>query len=214
MIHTLSYFRPQIEGPNITRSGLQIVNLKTIGYAVWFTMGTTICWSIYGVQNHEQTQVLEFHKLVASKTVPSCKPSLMSSPCYFFAIWIGTKKGLGEIKALLRNYLWYGSKNMTWACVSWDDCTIRKKIGGMSLTLPEDAMKTLTSKWIIQALPPSKSNPQSILMYGITQLQPSYHDTWGPSSLWLFSPNFSIKGGSKVWRHINQMWKMMVSTIA
>ena len=38
--------------------------------------------------------------------------------------------------------------------VSWDDCTMAKKVGGLSLTLPEDAMKVLVSEWIVQALLP------------------------------------------------------------
>jgi hypothetical protein len=38
-----------------------------------------------------------------------------------------------------------------------------KKVGGLSLILPEDAMKALMSKWIIQALLQSKSNLQIIL---------------------------------------------------
>jgi hypothetical protein len=44
----------------------------------------------------------------------------------------------------------------------------------------------------------------------ITQVQTSHHGSWGPSSFWLFSPNFFIKGKSKVWCHIAWSWKVMV----
>lgn len=78
----------------------------------------------------------------------------------------------------------------------------------------EGAMRALVSKWTIQALLPNQVKfANLVLRYLIKQLQPSQHGSWGPSSLWLFSPNFSIKGGSKVWRHIAQSWKVMACTM-
>ena len=49
-----------------------------------------------------------------------------------------------------------------------------KKVGGLSFTSLEDAMRVLMSKWIIQALLLGQSNLQVILNYCIMQLQPSY----------------------------------------
>lgn len=73
-------------------------------------------------------------------------------------------------------------------------------------------MKALMSKWIIQALLPNHSNMQVLLRYCINQLQPSSHDRRGSYSLWLFSPTFSIKCKSKIWRHIAQAWTVMAHT--
>jgi hypothetical protein len=42
-------------------------------------------------------------------------------------VWVGSKKVLGRIKALLRNYLWSGTESTTRARVSWDDCTCPRK---------------------------------------------------------------------------------------
>jgi hypothetical protein len=133
----------------------------------------------------------------------------MSSLSYFIVVWMGSKRVLGKkIKPLLCSYLWSRSENTTRARVNWGDYIMPKKVGGLSLTLPEDAMKALMSKWINQALLPSKSNLQIILRYHIMHLQPSYHGPWGPSSLWPFSSSFSTKGGSKVWHLITQSWKV------
>jgi hypothetical protein len=68
------------------------------------------------------------------------------------------------------------------------------------------------SQWIIQALLPIKPKLQIILRYRMTKWQRTNHGPWGPSSLWLFSPNLSIKGGSKVWHHITESWKVMART--
>lgn len=122
---------------------------------------------------------------------------LMSSLWCFITVWAGSKKIIWKIKALLRNYLWSGSENIATTCVSWDDYMMPKEISGPSLISPKDAMKALMSEWIVQALLPNKSNLQIILRSCIMQLQPSYYGPWGPSPLWLFSPNFSTKGGLK-----------------
>ena len=50
---------------------------------------------------------------------------------------------------------------------------------------------------------------QILLGYCIKQIQPSYHISWGPTSLWLFSPNLSITRRVKVCCHIAQSWKVM-----
>ena len=101
---------------------------------------------------------------------------LMSSMWHFTTVWVGLKRVLVNNKALLRNCLWCGSKNMTCTRMSWDDCMILKKIGGLSLTSSEDAMKALMSKWIVQAIMHGHANIQFFTRFRITRLQPSYHD--------------------------------------
>ena len=66
---------------------------------------------------------------------------LMPSLWYCIVVWVGSMKLLGRIKALLHKYLWSGSWNTTRARVSWDDCVMPKKVGGLSIISPEDAMK-------------------------------------------------------------------------
>lgn len=138
---------------------------------------------------------------------------LMSYLWYFTTVWVGFKRFLVNIKALLHNYLWCGSKNTTRSWLSWDKCMIPKKIGGLSVTSSEDAIKALISKWIIQAVMPDHANMQILVRCRITWLQPCYHDKWGPTSLWLFSLNFSNRGGSQVWRHITHSWKVVARKV-
>ena len=122
---------------------------------------------------------------------------LMPSLWYYIVVRVGSMKLLG-IKPLLRKYVWSGSENTARARVSWDDCTMPKKVGGLTIISPEDAMKALMSKWVIQALLLGKSNLQTILRHRIKQLQPPP----------MFSPHFLTKGGTKVWHHIIQSWKI------
>ena len=107
----------------------------------------------------------------------------MSSLWYFILVWVGWRKVLRKIKALLCNFLWLGLVNTTRSRVSWDDYVLLKKVGGLSLASPKDVMRALISKSIIQTLLPAQSNLQLLFKYSIVQLQPSYHGSWGPSSL-------------------------------
>lgn len=66
--------------------------------------------------------------------------------------WVGSKRILGEIKALLRKYMWSGAENIARAQVSWDNHIMLKKVGGLSFTSLDDAMQALVNKWSIQAL--------------------------------------------------------------
>lgn len=66
----------------------------------------------------------------------------MSSLWYFIADWAGLTKILGKIKALLCNYLWSSSENTTRVCVRWDDCTLPKKVGSLSLYFPGRCYKS------------------------------------------------------------------------
>lgn len=70
---------------------------------------------------------------------------LMSSMWYFIVVWVGSKKVMRQIKACC-NYLWSGFEHTTIARVNWDDCTMPKEVGGLSLTSLEDAMKAVMSK--------------------------------------------------------------------
>ena len=121
---------------------------------------------------------------------------------------------LWYFNALICSYLWSRLENMARARVSWDDYMMPKKFGGLGLTLPDDAMGALMSKWIIWALLPGQLNLQITLTYGITLMQPSYHNLWGLSSFWTFYPNFSTKRGCNVWHHITRIWKVMANTNA
>lgn len=141
-----------------------------------------------------QTQILELHAsmplLLVGRTL-IVNQTLMSSLWCFIAVWIGSKKilSLEKIKVLLCNYLWFGSENTAITIVTWDGCTMPKRVGGFHLTPPDDAMRALMSKWITQAISHSQLNMQVLLRYHITQLQHSCYGSWGMSSLWLFYLN-------------------------
>ena len=65
---------------------------------------------------------------------------LMSSLLYFIVVWVGSKRVIGRIEALFHNYLWSGSQNIAKARVSWEDCTIFKKVRGVGLISPKNAI--------------------------------------------------------------------------
>lgn len=171
------------------------------------------CWSIPCRHGQGQNVVLEFHSLAIGWLDSIwircwCLPS--GSLLHY---GLDREDFWGRFKALLCNYFWFGSKNTKWARVSWDDCTMPKEVVGWVL-LPIGSYKNAHEQVIIHAFFLGQSNLQLLSIYHITQLQPSCHGLWDSSSHWWLSPDLSIKGGSKVWHHIAQSWKVMVQTVS
>ena len=73
-------------------------------------------------------------------------------------------------------------------------------------------MGAFMSKWIIEVFLLGQSNLQIILRFCIAKIQPCCHNTWGLSTLCLFSIHFTTKGGFKVLYYITMSWKTMAST--
>lgn len=103
-------------------------------------------------------------------------------------------------------------ENIATTCVSWDHCTLLKKVGDLNLTSPQDAMGAFVSKWIIQALLSRPIKHASFLE--VLYSHNWCHGSWDQPFFWLFSPNFSIKGNSKVWHHIASSWEMVAHIVA
>ena len=105
----------------------------------------------------------------------------MSLVCHHGMGWF--QQSIGGDQGLVAQLFVVWIQECGHTCVNWDDCTMLKKVGGLSLPSSEDDMKTIVSKWIVQALLPDHSNLQTLLRYCITQLQPSYKGFRDPSSL-------------------------------
>ena len=72
---------------------------------------------------------------------------LVSPLRYFIAIWAGSQRVLGRIKALLRNSLWFALESMAIARVSWGNCTMPKSVPTRPGTAPGIVWVCLTYCW-------------------------------------------------------------------
>lgn len=53
-----------------------------------------------------------------------------------------------KICGLLRNFLWFGKENRTYAHVNWPDCCAKRAIRGLVIVDPEEQLTSLLVKWI------------------------------------------------------------------
>jgi hypothetical protein len=139
-----------------------------------------------------------------------CNQVLLSTLWFFITVWGGSNKILGKVKGAIRNYLWSGKEQLTRTRVSWRECCLKKKEGGLGLVDPEAAKTSLLCKWVVKAMEPGESNLQLMLRYRLARFNPQRGRSWGISLDWFTNKLHQGFPGSKVWGHISKAWKIMV----
>ena len=89
-------------------------------------------------------------KLLLAGRIIICNQMLLSTLWFFITVGGGSNKILGKIRGAIRNYLWSGKEQLTRTRVSWKECCVIKKYGGLGLVDPEDAKTSLLCKWIVK----------------------------------------------------------------
>jgi hypothetical protein len=106
---------------------------------------------------------------------------LLATLWYFITIWQGSKRVLGKITSLIRNFLWSNKEHKTRIRVNWGDCYVKRKNRGLGIIDPTDALKALLNKWIISTYLPSESNLQLLLRHKLSLFQPAKRLLWPPN---------------------------------
>jgi hypothetical protein len=138
---------------------------------------------------------------------------LLSSLWYFIMIWVGSLAIVRKIRGTLRDFMWSGSDHHYRARVGWQDCCASRRVGGLDIVDPEDALATLAAKWILKALAPGNANVQHLLRHRILQVYPVGKGNWPCHVQWITSHRPTIGRGSQVWECIGQAWKRLVQNI-
>lgn len=125
---------------------------------------------------------------------------LVSSLLYFLAIWGGSKQGIQKAISKIRNYMWIGSPSLTRSRVAWTTCCLPKKVGGLGLINPLDAMTSFMVKWIVKACKPGTTNLKAIIRHRLANYQSYKGEKWDASPQWFLQPHHQAKFGSTVWK--------------
>lgn len=92
-----------------------------------------------------------------------CNQVQLSTLWFFIKVWGGSNKILKKIRGAIRNYLWSGKEQLTRTIVSWRECCLKKKYGGLGLVDLHAAKTSLLCKWIVRTMEPGESNLQLML---------------------------------------------------
>ena len=85
-------------------------------------------------------------KLSLVGRVVICNHVLLFILWFFITVWRGSNKTLSKIRGAIRNYLWSGKEQLTRTKISWRECCLKKKCGGLGLVDPEAAKTSLLCK--------------------------------------------------------------------
>lgn len=109
----------------------------------------------------------------------------------FITLWGGSNKILSKIRGTICNYLWSSQEQLTRTRVSWRECCLKKKCGGLGLIDPRAAKSSLLYKWVVKTMEPGESNLQLMLRYRLARFNPQKGRSWGVSLI--SSPTNNIK---------------------
>ena len=118
-------------------------------------------------------------RLSLAGRVVICNQVILSTLWFFVTVWGGSNKVLSNFRGAIRNYLWSGKEQLTRTRVSWWECCLKKKKGGLGLVDPESAKISLLCKWVIKTLEPGESNLQLMLRYRLARFNPQRGRSWG-----------------------------------
>ena len=111
-------------------------------------------------------------KLSLGGRIVICNQVLLSTLWFFITVWGGSNKILNKIRGAIRNYLWSGKEQRSRTRVSWRECCLKKKLGGLGLMDLETAKISLLCKWIVKAMETGESNLQLMLRYRLARFNP------------------------------------------
>ena len=141
---------------------------------------------------------------------------LLSTVWYIASSWIFSKSCIGQIRRLVRNFIWVGEdKSHVRAKVAWSTLITPKQYGGLGIIDPLDQCMALLAKLIIRGLLPGHAPWKQLLMQRLYSCAPPMGGLWADSIRWIFIPdkkhvmsrNWEDKffnGLLRAWEHVHK----------
>ena len=85
-------------------------------------------------------------KFSLAEKIVICNQVLLSTLWFFITVWGVSNKVLRKIRGDIRNYMWSRKEQLTRTRISWQECCLKKKYGGLGLVDPEEAKTSLLAK--------------------------------------------------------------------
>ena len=115
---------------------------------------------------------------------------LLSTVWYIASSWLFAKSCIGQIRRLIKNFIWAGSdRSHVRAKVSWNTLITPKRHGGLGIIDPMDQCMALLAKIIVRGLLPGQAPWKHLLMQRLYKCAPTTGGSWGDHVRWIFLPN-------------------------
>ena len=111
-------------------------------------------------------------KLSLGGRVVICNQVLLSTLWFFITVWGGSNKILNKIRGMICNYLWSRNMQLIRTRISWRECYLKKKYGGLGLVDLEAAKTSFLCKWIVKTMELVEINLQLVFKYRLVRFNP------------------------------------------
>lgn len=92
---------------------------------------------------------------------------------------------------------------------AWLDCCAKLKHGGLSLTQPKVATRSLFVKQVTKTFDGGSTNLHTILTFKVWCSRPDCINKWSKSTLWMLLRKHLLSQGSHIWKHVGEAWKII-----
>ena len=115
---------------------------------------------------------------------------LLATMWYIASSWMFSKSCIGQIRRLVRNFLWAGQdRDHVRAKVAWSTIITPKNQGGLGIIDPVDQTMALLAKLLIRGLLPGHAVWKQMLAQRLYRCSPHTGGSWKDSLRWIFVPD-------------------------
>jgi hypothetical protein len=132
----------------------------------------------------------------------------LTSMWYLTACWNPNPRMCGQVRGVVRNFIWGGKASNARAKVKWDTLALPTTKGGLGIIDPKTQSETLLAKLLIRGLAPGGEPWKELLRHRADQVRLSVHGM-GPSTQdinWLFAAPKLKRLPCSLWKNIIGAW--------
>ena len=141
---------------------------------------------------------------------------LLATVWYIASSWLFSKSCIGQIRRLVRNFIWAGEDRChIRAKVAWSTLIAPKIHGGLGIIDPMDQCMALLTKFIVRGLLPGNAPWKQLLKQRLYRCAPPMGGLWSDSIRWIFIPDKRyvmtrhwedkfFNGILRAWEHVHQ----------
>ena len=123
---------------------------------------------------------------------------LLATIWYIASCWIFSRSCIGQIRRLIRNFLWTRREGTAVAAkVSWEVISLPTTQGGLGIIDPLDQSRALLAKLVVRGFMPGQECWKELLMRRCYECAPRNGAPWPDEVRWIFAKDFHLPSSRK-----------------
>ena len=123
---------------------------------------------------------------------------ILSTLWYIASCWIFSRACIGQLRRLIRNFLWSGREGTSAAAkVSWEVISLPTKQGGLGIIDPLDQSRALLAKLVVRGFMPGQECWKELFLRRCYECAPRNGAPWPDEARWIFAKDFHLPSSRK-----------------